>query len=70
MTPTREIFHKKLDAVVRAAFRDGSERAITDLISRLAASFERIHLDGVDAAEDWRPIAEFETHEAIRRARR
>lgn len=70
MTPTREIFHKRLDAVVRAAFRDGSERAIADLISGLALTLERIHLDGVDAAEDWRPIAEFETDEAIRRARR
>ncbi|APR04844.1 hypothetical protein [Thauera chlorobenzoica] len=49
---------------------DPTEATIRHAAHRLTASYENALLSGVDAAEEWAPLAEFETHEAIRRARR
>ena len=70
MTPVRETFRRHLEVVLRTLAADPTEANIRHASRLLAESFENTLINGVDAAEEWRPIAELETHEAIRRARR
>lgn len=70
MTPVRETYRRHLEGLLRIVVADPTEANIRHAARRLAVSYENALLSGVDAAEEWAPIAEFETREAIRRARR